>query len=78
MIGQVSEGDIKRIWSTIGMGDCHANPQALWFNFTPNQTSSVPTAVHGTTFGILAFTAGLIGGNGIVNNAPFAINWATS
>ena len=54
------------------MGEYLKNPQSLRFNCSPNQAGG-GQAFPGTT-NTLAITAGLIGGNGLVNNSPFANN----
>ena len=49
------------------MGETLDNPQSMRFNCQPNQTSSGAVAYPAST----SITAGLVGGNGLVNNSPF-------
>ena len=71
MLSQMSQDDLKTIGSTLGMGDILDNVQSIKFNtyLSPGGgTASAypPTAVKGFT--------SIVGGNGINNNAPFAVS----
>jgi hypothetical protein len=65
-LSMMSQDDLKTLGTTLGMGSELDNPQSLVFNGSAvaNASGAFPSSV----------VAGGIGGNGISNNKPFAIN----
>ena len=58
--------------TTLGLGEALDNPESLRFNNSPNQAGA-GNVVYPTMTGV---TAGLQGGNGFSNNAPFPLTGA--
>ena len=71
MVSQMSEDDMKSLGSTLRMGEYLDNPQSLKYN-CPTFHAAGDVAFPGAAASSLGITAGLVGGNGIVNNSPFA------
>ena len=65
----MSQDDLKTYGTSLGMGEILDNPQSLKFNCQPNQSGSGPAAYPTVS---TTYTGGLVGGNGLVNNAPFS------
>jgi hypothetical protein len=76
LLSQMSQDDLKTLGSSLGMGETLDNYQSLKFNGTPNQTASTVLAFPASNTASFGLTAGLIGGNGLVNNAPFSFSTA--
>jgi len=74
LISQMSQDDLRTLGQSLNLGETLDNPQSLKFNIQANQASSAVTSYPGAAANGLALTTGLIGGNGIVNNNPFATN----
>ena len=74
LYSQMSQDDIKSMGPTMGFTDILDNAQSMKFNTQQNMTTSSAAAYPGTTSGTLNLTGGLVGGNGLVNNNPFATN----
>lgn len=71
LMSQMSQDDLKTLGTSIGYGDVLDNPQSLKFNPTGTQGQTNQLAYPGTSDTDRALT-GLVGGNGLVNNKPFA------
>jgi len=71
MMSQMSQDDLKTIGISLGFGDSIDNPQSLRFNPTTTMGKTNVLAYPGTNETDKALT-GLQGGNGLVNNRPFA------
>eukprot|EP01036_Dinobryon_divergens_P010649 gene10649-14277_t len=69
----MSLDDQRNLGPSLGMGEHLDNYQSMKFNCTPNQNATTVLPFPGTTSASFSLTAGLIGGNGLVNNAPFSI-----
>jgi len=72
LLSQMSQDDLRTLGQSLNLGETLDNPQSLKFNPQGNQASSAVTSYPGAAAGGLALTTGLLGGNGIVNNNPFA------
>ena len=72
LLSQMSQDDLKNFGPSLGMGEHLDNYQSMKFNCTPNQTATTNLAFPGAAQGSFSLSAGLIGGNGLVNNAPFS------
>eukprot|EP01036_Dinobryon_divergens_P032654 gene32654-42292_t len=70
----MSQDDLKNLGPSLGMGEVLDNHQSMKFNCTPNQAATTALTFPGTNVASFALTAGLIGCNGLVNNAPFSLN----
>ena len=66
---QMSQDDLKTFGSTLGLGTTLDNWESLKYNTSVNQTGAAGAYPGAAALGI---TAGLIGGNGLSNNMPFA------
>ena len=84
LLSQMSSDDHATLGTTLGMGECLDNTQSMKFNPTTTaaggnaQTATTVLAFPGTNVASFALTGGLIGGNGLVNNAPFSFSTANS
>ena len=84
LLSQMSSDDHATLGTTLGMGECLDNTQSMKFNPTTTaaggnaQTATTVLAFPGSNVASFALTAGLIGGNGLVNNAPFSFSTANS
>ena len=67
---QMSQDDLKNFGTSIGLGTTLDNFQSLKFNPYTNQNGGGAFAYLGAAAG--GITAGLICGNGLSNNMPFA------
>lgn len=71
LMSQMSQDDLRSLGSSLGFGEVLDNPQSLKFNAQPNQAATNVLAYPGAGDLDRALT-GLVGGNGLVNNKPFA------
>ena len=84
LLSQMSQDDLATLGTSLGMGDCLDNTQSMKFNPTLTsaganaQTASTTLAFPGTNSASFTLTAGLVGGNGLVNNAPFSFGTANN
>lgn len=69
LLSQMSQDDLKTIGATIGMGEMLDNYESLRFNGNASATGTVTGAYPNNT----QLQTGVIGGNGISNNAPFPL-----
>ena len=76
MLSQMSQDDLKTFGTSLGMGDCLDNIQSMKFNGQPGMSASTPGAFPVPPSG--ASVAGIVGGNGLVNNAPFSLSTANA
>ena len=71
LLSQMSQDDLKSLGNSLGMGECLDNAQSLRFNYAGGQAGSATAYPASSTV-----TAGLVGGNGLVNNQPFSLTAA--
>ena len=82
LLSQMSADDLATLGTSLGMGECLDNTQSMKFNPTLTsaganaQTASTTLAYPASNVASFTLTAGLIGGNGLVNNAPFSFSTA--
>jgi len=78
LLSQMSQDDLATLGTSLGMGECLDNTQSMKFNPTTNQTATTALAFPASNVASFALTAGLIGGNGLVNNTPFSFGTANT
>jgi len=71
LMSQMSQDDLKTLGTSLGFGEALDNPQSLKFNPTTSQGQTNQLVYPGAGDTDRALT-GLVGGNGLVNNKPFA------
>jgi len=72
LLSQMSQDDLRTLGQSLNLGETLDNPQSLKFNTQQNQTTTGAVSYPGTTASNMTLTGGFLGGNGIVNNNPFA------
>jgi hypothetical protein len=79
LLSQMSQDDLATFGPSLGMGECLDNAQSMKFNPTTTAAGgNAQTASTGSNAASFTLTAGLIGGNGLVNNSPFSFSTANS
>jgi hypothetical protein len=82
LLSEMSADDLATLGTSLGMGSKLDNTQSMKFNPTTTaaggnaQTATTILAYPGIAQASFALTGGLIGGNGLVNNAPFSFGTA--